>query len=179
MNQFSPDHIASGSYLEKLIQVEQVLPRLLRNDSEWTTLDIDYLPPRVERLWREYNNLRIYLHRIYPSLREEIHFHPHPWPCAVRLLKGSYEMGIGYGERDKAPPLASTLLLAQGTCYEMIERNSWHYVCPQTEITYSLMIAGKPWEGLGAKSTLSLEPLPNESKQEILVFFRTNYCKKR
>lgn len=170
-------NIPKGVYLDALKQVEDLLPELLlRND--WETVDIDYHPPRVERVCLKYGSLRINLHRIHATTSSEALFHQHPWPSAMRVLMGSYEMGLGFGVEEKAPPLAATVMLTEGVSYEMLHPNGWHYVCPVTELSYSLMVSGCPWPGREMKSLLQLKPLKVEAKEEILSFFQKKYPKK-
>lgn len=122
------------------------LPLLIKN-GKWNSLHVVYEPPRVERLWIQYDNdHRIFLHRIHPCGQHKPFFHPHPWPSAVHIISGTYEMDIGYGEGLIAPPIASTVRLSKGSCYEMIDINQWHSVRPLNEPSLSIMVTGKPWK---------------------------------
>lgn len=135
-----------GVMLEKLETVETHLPAFLNSLEEWKSLDVDYEPPRVERLWMQITtNLRVYLHRIHPC--ETALFHPHPWPSAVRVLSGRYEMDVGHRNdgRDVRPGVAARLLLTAGAAYEMIDEDSWHSVRPLGEPSLSLMITETPY----------------------------------
>jgi hypothetical protein len=170
----SPLLIQPGYYLDQLALIEKKLPELLRNAS-WQTLDIQYHPPRVERIWLKYDALRICLHRIHTAPLSAVLFHQHPWPSAMKILYGAYEMNIGHGPSQSPPPFAATLLLAPNTTYEMITPEGWHSVRPITQISYSLMISGPPWPGRDQKSPLQLESLPEQAKNEILEFFRQQY----
>ena len=173
---FSAIDITEGEYLKRLFDIERRLPALLEKNENWQSLDVDYHPPKVERLWLQLDDLRVYLHRIYPAKIEDVLFHPHPWPSAMRILKGAYQMGIGYGDREKAPPIiASTFVLPENACYEMVNINGWHYVCPVNEVAYSLMIAGRPWQGYECKSDLALQGLTDSKREEILNFFRKKF----
>ena len=51
--------------LDVLAAVERDLPGLLSDEAGWSGLFIDYHPPTVERLWRNWGEQRISLHRIY------------------------------------------------------------------------------------------------------------------
>jgi hypothetical protein len=77
--------------LDVLAQLEQALPAMLRDESIWHSLYVDYHPPTVERLWAPWRDYRAFLHRIHPCAREQALFHPHPWPSAMRVLEGEYE----------------------------------------------------------------------------------------
>src|SRR5262245_5320802 len=96
-----------GNLLDTLRRFEQKLPDLLADPAGWETVDVDYEPPRVERLWRQLEpDVRAFLHRIHPC--ERALFHPHPWPSAVKIVSGTYEMLVGYGAGETPPPLAVT-----------------------------------------------------------------------
>ena len=84
-------------------------------------------------------------------------------------------MGIGFSENNDQPPLAATIILSEGTYYEMIHPKGWHYVCPVENITYSLMISGRPWFDIPYIPPKNLLPLTDKTKEEILDFFRAKY----
>lgn len=112
--------------LDVLNKIILSLPALLKDEDSWNTVFIDYEKPQVERLWRSSGENRIYLHKIYPCTVDEAFFHPHPWPSAILLLEGTYEMGVGFGKGMEPPPIAATVLLSAGSTYEMIHPDSWH-----------------------------------------------------
>src|SRR5208337_718613 len=163
------------SMLDVLRRIEEDLPRLLREEA-WTSLDVEYEPPRVERLWRQLGDVRVNLHRIHPC--PTALYHPHPWPSAVKILSGVYEMGVGYGVGSATPPTAVTLRLGAGQSYEMIEPNGWHYVRPIGGPSLSLMVTGRPWDlhHLGEKRPHgTLHPLSEAAASELLGVFRALY----
>lgn len=162
-----------------IAEIERVLPQLLANGSEWQSLDVDYEPPRVERLWRDFSGFRVYLHRIHPCAWNGALFHPHPWPSVVKILEGSYEMDVGYGPGDAPPPIAATLLLPAGATYEMRERDGWHSVCPIDRPALSLMVTGKPWDRWSPKPAGELKPLSDEERRYLLAAFRRHYPQQR
>jgi len=174
----SSHSLSTGTYLFLLKEIEKKLPKLLITE-EWESLDVDYHPPRVERVWLQYKDLRICLHRIHPADSSDILFHRHPWPSAMKVLQGTYEMSVGFGATEITPPVAATLLLNTGSYYEMIHPDGWHSVNPKDGSTYSLMISGLPWPGREQKSGLLLKPLSQEAKEEILDFFRGQYPEKK
>lgn len=142
---------------------EYVFGGRLREDlatDYWSTLDVDYEPPRVERLWKPLPNedARIYLHRIHPC--EKALFHPHPWPSAVMILSGRYEMGVGFGSGEQEPPVAARTILAAGSCYEMDHPDGWHWVRPIGGPSLSVMITGLPWKRWSPSPEKKLNPLP-------------------
>ena len=139
-----------GSMLAKLHEAEDALPDLLREGVDaWQSLDIDYEPPHVERLWRPWQDGRINLHCIHPC--ETALSHPHPWPSAIRIITGRYEMGIGYSldwrpDRDTKACEVARVVLGPGDQYEMIEPHGFHYVKPLDNDSLSVMVTAKPYE---------------------------------
>ena len=162
--------------LNILKEVEIALPYWIADhQNRWNSVFVDYHPPFVERLWCQWNEYRIYLHRIHPCLPNEALFHPHPWPSAMKILSGKYEMAIGFGSGEIPPPVASTIILVEGTTYEMVHPDSWHYVRPLGEPAMSLMVAGRPWNRLSPGSGTKLQPLSEEQKARLFNFFRQIY----
>lgn len=168
--------------LEVLERVrDEVLPALLEGSTPWNTLAVRYEPPFVNRCWLQWGEYRISLHKIYPC--EEALFHPHPWPSAVEIFSGRYEMGIGsfpaaYGRLPAwfgwKPEIAATAMLESGTQYEMLNPRGWHYVKPLGVPSMSLMVTGQPWKTASSTPGKGIEhqTLPIESQAEILDFFR-------
>jgi hypothetical protein len=162
--------------LDLLHRAEAQLPTLLREAGCWNSIYIDYHPPFVERLWCEIDDgYRLYLHRIHPCAREDALMHPHPWPSAMRIVSGAYEMGVGSSESSVAPPLTCTLILRKGSEYEMVEPHGWHYVRPLVEPSLSVMVTGKPWGRESPKSTKQLGTLSTSVVSEMLSLFQAEY----
>lgn len=170
-----------GNFLSILELAEKNLVNRYLDDPEgWNTLDVDYEPPRVERLWRDldgaYRDHRLYLHKIHPC--ETALYHPHPWPSAIKILHGSYEMNIGYGTGHEAPPTAATLILTKDSSYEMVDPNGWHYVRPfGKHPSYSIMVTGPKWDRWSPKPKADhkLGPLTPEAKASLLTTFGAFY----
>ncbi len=157
-----------GSLIRMLGRAGKALQELFDDEAGWQSLDVDYEPPRVERLWRPYeSDHRLYLHRIHPC--EQALFHPHPWPSAILLLSGRYEMGIGYGAGNTPPPIAATTILAPGTMYEMLDPDGWHYVRPLGGPSLSLMVTGPRWErwSPGPSTDKVLQPLTDDARKAL------------
>jgi hypothetical protein len=161
--------------LDVLTQVEAVLPVLLRDERISQSLYVDYHPPTVERLWAAWGEYRICLHRIHPCEREQALFHPHPWPSAMRVLAGDYEMAVGFGAGMETPPVAALMIARGDFRYEMTHPDSWHYVRPLERPTLSVMVTGKPWTRDAPKSGRRLQPLRPEQVTELLRLFRAHY----
>jgi hypothetical protein len=151
--------------------IERGLAPLLSMPRLWSSLDVNYEPPHVERLWLQYDEeYRIYLHRIHPC--KKALYHPHPWPSAIHILLGTYEMRVGYGAGNQEPPTATTLVLREGSEYEMIDPAGWHDVRPLAPV-YSIMVTGKPWNRWSPSPTTKLNPLTPQVHNELLAEFRT------
>jgi hypothetical protein len=141
-----------GDMLQKLHEVQGKLHRLILEGADaWQGLDIDYEPPLVERLWRQEGDLRISLHRIYPCAKAL--YHPHPWPSAVRIVSGMYEMGIAKCDNKATLPNLieadseiAKLVLTKGAEYELIHPYAWHYVKPIGKPSLSIMVTDRPWD---------------------------------
>src|SRR5206468_11967261 len=129
--------------LDILARVEETLPALLQDGGCWQSLYVDYHPPMVERLWTRWGEYRVFLHRIFPCGPGEALFHPHPWPSAMRVLAGEYEMAVGYGPGEAPPPVAALILARGDFRYQMTEPDAWHYVRPLGAPTLSVMVTGK------------------------------------
>lgn len=169
--------------LEVLRHADEQWPTLIEDSpSCWTSLDVDYEPPRVERLWRALEHhpaggapldYRLYLHRIHPC--DKGLWHPHPWPSAVKVLSGRYEMGVGQSLTKYAPPSAASLVLPAGSEYEMVDPDGWHYVRPLgPEPSLSIMVTARPWHlrHLGEKKpTGTLRPLTDEAVDDLIIAF--------
>ena len=139
-----PNHINSLNR-ELLISLQPLILEALNNQDIWSSLDIDYYPPVVKRLYTQLGKYRIYLHEIY-STNEKCLFHKHRWPAVFKQLEGEYEMGFTYCENEVSSEEASLLpilgkfVMVPGSYYEMKQTDALHYVKPLTPISYSLMI---------------------------------------
>lgn len=169
-----PRSLGTLSMLAALDAVESVLPPSLHDEKVWKTLLVDYHPPIVKRVWGYYQGYRVSLHKIYPCQEWEALFHPHPWPSAMRILSGTYEMAVSCSEGKDVPPVAAKLILTAGASYEMTHPDSWHSVRPLEEPVFSLMVTGIPWKRSSPKGE-NLKPLTLLDKNEILGFFRKKY----
>ena len=163
----------------------QVLDELMSDPSVWNSLNITYHPPRVERVWRQHGDNRIFLHRIHPCEPGEALWHSHDWPSAMAVVKGRYEHKVGYlpyrGAEATVEDLLTkircltTLVLPEGSLYEMTEPKAFHSVRPLDGPALSLMVTGKPWDQSDRfyfpKPKVQQEPLPPEVVEEILTLF--------
>jgi len=168
------------------IEKSELMPMLF-NPQMWNTLDVNYFPPRVERLWLQYDEgHRLFIHIIHPTEAECL-FHKHRWEAAFKLLKGSYEMGLTMSEQEitsgdayRLPNIAKFILTA-GTYYEMSYTHTAHYVKPLSRYSVSLMLTGNMYPDKREEAKHDgLQPLTIERKQEILdevkdIILRTDY----
>lgn len=166
--------------IEILKSLEPEIKSLLDNPEVWNTLDVDYYPPRVERLWTEYKGYRIFLHTIHPTDKPCL-FHKHKWPAAFKQVKGSYEMGITYSENeinsDEAYllPTLARFIVTEGSYYEMTQTDALHFVNPKGKVSHSIMITKDLYpEAVFRKESLDkvLNVLSNERKIELLLIYK-------
>lgn len=167
-----------NSMLDALREVTAQLKSFMMDGPDaWESLDIDYEPPRVERLWRQVGEYRVNLHRIHPCAQAL--YHPHPWPSAVRILSGKYEMGVATCDELRFQNLveadyeAAKVVLTEGAAYEMIHPYGWHYVKPLGQPSLSIMVTAKPWDPpvfnhASFGKTHDLEPMSDEAKKHLL-----------
>jgi hypothetical protein len=163
--------------IEKLQQIEdKMLLGLLAKRDEWKTLLIDYYPPIVERCWIQIGNYRLYLHFIHKCEAKDALFHPHPWPSAMHVLSGKYEMGLGFGPGLEEPEKMCTILLENGGAYyDMTHIDGWHYVRPIEGVAATVMLTGKPWGREEIESPEKLGPLTVQRKLMMLEWFENYY----
>ena len=155
---------------------------LLMSDKVWESLDVDYHPPFVKRLWVQLDEEhRLLLHEIHPCKTEEALLHPHPWQSAMHVLPigGVYEHGMGYRQRteDDTMPDRDIMISTQEVhgemYYEMIDKNAIHYVRPMNGCVYTVMLTGPVlWETNIKKATKELTPLNIEERDRLLKIFR-------
>ncbi len=163
--------------IDKLKQIEdKMLLDLLSKPNEWRTLLVDYHPPIVERCWAQLGNYRIFLHFIHKCEVKDALFHPHPWPSAMHVLHGKYEMGLGFGPGLIEPEKMCTVLSENGGLYyDMTHIDGWHYVRPVDGVCATVMLTGKPWEREEIKSDEPLKPLAEDRKLIMLQWFANFY----
>lgn len=168
--------MTEGEMLKELREVEGALADLLQDEDSWKGLDVSYHPPRVERLWRPWKKeFRVYLHRVHTCKPEEALFHPHPWPSAMRVVYGGYEMFVGFGSGDKEPSKMAKIILPESSAYEMSHPDAWHSVRPLGRTAMSIMVTGKPWNRWSPGSEEPLEELSKKQRRILFDFFFVRY----
>ena len=173
--------------INKLKEAEKFLPELIMMPDLWNTLNVDYFPPKVERLWMQYDKEhRLFIHVIHPT-DEYCLFHKHRWEGAFKMLRGSYEMGLSMSEKEvtneeaHALPVVAKFIIAPGTYYEMTYTHGLHYVRPIGEPSLSLMMTGNLYPEVRTDSLdRDLQPLSDQRKREILldIFIELNEKRK-
>jgi hypothetical protein len=167
--------------LEDLHAVLSELPSLVRQEG-WQSLHVTYHPPTVERLWRQVGAHRVFLHRIHPCASGEALLHPHPWPSAVAVVSGRYEMGVAatsssrYAITDgvyvpEAGSTLATVILTAGSEYEMLSPQAWHWVRPLDAPSLSVMVVGTPWKDAWPTSNF---PKPTEPQTALVEELRAS-----
>lgn len=150
--------------------------------SDWKSLDITYAEPFVERLHRKFDfrdvNYRVCLHVIHKCEGAPL-IHPHPWPAAMKILKGSYEQERGIRFPDGIAITGRDILHA-GTEYSMMDPREIHSVRPITDEVLTLMVIGPPWGKddhrvsrlSGANHPIENGPISDQRKSTLLGKFR-------
>jgi hypothetical protein len=159
------------------------------DNSHFKSLDVDYHPPRVERIGINTGNYRIYFHVLHPCNTGESLYHSHPWKSAIHVLSGNYEMGLSYCPNSATLPDMESgiynevrskdeickIYATQGMYYEMNHPDGWHYVRPVgPEPCYSTMIIGDLLYK-GAKAPRELKELSDQRITEIKEWFYNHY----
>jgi hypothetical protein len=135
--------------IEELLHILHTRADLFEDQSRWSSLDVDYYPPRVERVWTKLSDdRRLYIHVIHPTTVPCL-FHKHRWPAAFVMLDGGYEMGLARCEDEISTeeawklPVISRYMIMKGSAYEMLDTHALHYVKPLGNTTsMSLMLTG-------------------------------------
>lgn len=169
-----------GVDIQSMRELELALPGMLLDKDRWTSLNIDYHPPRVERLWTEYMGMRVHLHVIHRTT-EPCLLHKHRGPAVIKQVAGEYEMGVTYSETEVGPdaelPMLARFVVGAGTYYEMPNTDALHYVRPLTKTSHSVMITRELFpEAKERKESLdrTLESLSETRVSQILREF-TNH----
>lgn len=171
---------------ERLARAERMLPRFLASLDGWTSLDVNYQPPRVERLWRQMGDERMFIHRLHPCAEHEVLFHPHGWPSEMLVIDGTYRMLVGSGEGVQ-PPVVVLDLEFEATPqwplrYKMDHPNGWHAVIPVGGPVYTLMVTGMPWQReipvVSREASGILSPLSQEAQVDLLKAFAARWIQR-
>lgn len=112
---------------------------------EWDSLIINRRKPVTYRIFTQYADYRLCLHKFNKCDEHEAFLHPHPWPAAFFILSGSYNMLVGSSnDRFTGPSATAKISMVEGSSYEILDPLVWHAVIPNTN-TYTIMINDEPW----------------------------------
>lgn len=183
-----------------LEEMEQKIPALLADRTQWKSYLIDYQPPYLMRIfcdvYCEYlqSNVRVNLHYFFPTTKEALEehclaankdnevenlYHPHAWASCMRILDGTYDQWIGFATQrglTTIPPKVHYMTLQQGDSYAMNHPWLWHQVIPRANAAVTtLMVTYIPpkWDQETPKSTKHLRSLTEKE----LSFMFTHFAK--
>lgn len=100
--------------------------------------------------------------------------HSHSWSCAIKVVQGGYQMGIGYSsDRNVVPSPIYSCNVQPGNIYEITSPNIWHYTkcLPSVKYSYSIMLIGPRMRD---RKALNNEPLNEQQKEELFDYFLKN-----
>jgi hypothetical protein len=169
--------------LELLHAAERDLPDLLASPEGWRAYKLERDPPFMERMLRSYRDGKLYLHRIHPCASNAASYHPHPWPSAMRLVEGTYELSLGHGAGKHPPEVAARLIVNQGFEYEMIAPDAWHSVRPIGAPAMTVMVTGPCWNRPSRddnpavfSNDAPIAPLSEAEIAMMLTYYRRQYA---
>ncbi len=167
--------------LSVLSKVLQQLPPLLNSADGWDSLLINRRKPVTRRIFRQIDGYRVCLHEFEECSVEESFAHPHPWPAAFAILKGSYLMGVGRSADRYTKPesLDTQILMVPGSRYQIVDPLVWHQITPvNSDRVLTVMVNREPWASNMAHSAVrttagkDLEKLAPEVLQRLLDEFK-------
>jgi hypothetical protein len=152
---------------------------ILDDVTKWDSLIVNRRKPHTYRVFTQLpNGLRLCLHKFDICDKHESFLHPHPWPGAFMILKGAYEMEVGYSaDRLSEPSHVAKFILQEGSKYEIQTPLTWHSVTP-LDITYTIMINGPAWDADYAHKDVrttkgkDLDKMPEDELKEHLAIFK-------
>jgi hypothetical protein len=165
--------------LDVLHAAEKDLPELLASSEGWRTFKLDRHAPFIDRMLREHRGGKLFLHRIHPCAEGVAPYHPHPWPSAMRILEGTYEMAVGYGAGERAPPIAARLIASAPFEYELTDAFAWHSVRAIGAPAMTVMVTGPRWDRPSPREDQRddkpLSPLSEAEVAAMLAYYRRCY----
>jgi hypothetical protein len=176
---------AIPTYLGKLNYVVAKLPMLLYTVklSDWNSLIINRRKPHTYRVFCQFGNYRVCLHKFEECDESESFMHPHPWPGAFCIIHGKYLMNVGYTATldQKTPWPVYRQLQVSGSRYEIVDPKAWHSVTPLGGEVYTLMLNGQPWPpGVHHESVVTtkgkdLQKMTDRELTDFLEEYRRRY----
>lgn len=94
------------------------------DSQRWGSIVINKRRPHTYRAFLMEGGTRICLHRFEACDAEDAFPHPHPWPSAMLILSGIYDMAVGYtADLESAEPApVIDVTLGAGSTYHMADR---------------------------------------------------------
>lgn len=170
-----------SSYLDKVKFAVSNFEFLFGLDNGWKSLIINRRKPFTYRVFQNFGDMRVCLHKFDVCEEEESFFHPHPWPGAFFIVKGNYLMNVGRSDNlEDDPHFVYRQIQAPGSSYEIIYPETWHSVTPLGGTVYTLMVNGLPWDqqtnkfarkGHSKTRTTKGKDLDEMSPEDIDAFF--------
>lgn len=119
----------------------------LREYDSWDSLIINRRKPETYRIFRQFGENRVCLHRFSPCNSQESFWHPHPWPAAFKIMYGKYRLDLGFTPNgEDKPTVVSSCVMSAGSSYEMLDENTWHKITPLDDSpVYTIMLNGPPY----------------------------------
>ena len=160
--------------LKKLLADICVDTHTFNAHTHWDSLVINRRKPHTYRIFKQYGDYRVCLHKFEPCEEHEAFGHPHPWAGAFLVLKGECTQYIGLSTSDTGPVWCYKELIRPGTMYEITKPMTWHRIQP-LKTTWTVMINREPWRypHVDVKTTKGkdLEKMDDKSKKEHLSTF--------
>jgi hypothetical protein len=117
------------------------------DDTEtWDSLIVNRREPFTYRVFRQFGDYRVCLHRFAPCGPQDCFEHPHPWAGAFLMLKGEYihKVGVAHNLQDSPIVMPFRELVRPYSMYEITDPLVWHSVQPTME-SYTIMCNTEPW----------------------------------
>lgn len=112
----------------------------------WDSLIINLRKPHTYRIFRQFGEYRVCLHKFDACSFEEAFAHPHPWPGAFMVLRGRYLHSVGVSpDLVSQPELVYQQEVGPYSPYSITDPKIWHSVQPLEE-TYTIMVNGARFE---------------------------------
>ena len=148
---------------------------------DWSSLIINRRKPYTYRIFTQVGPYRICFHTFDTCDKTESFIHPHAWPAAFKILRGSYEIKTGYSKNKLDRPTDfHRFILEQNSSYEMVNPLEWHSITP-LEITHTVMINGEGYEHPHSEVRTTkgkdLESISKEDVGDSLCLFRWYLCR--
>lgn len=157
--------------------LEKLIPKVREGLNEleaWDSLVINKRKPHTYRVFRQYDDLRVCLHRFEPCGPDDCFAHPHPWPGAFLMLSGEYIHRIGASDSLGSEPIFFFKEIVRPfSMYEIIHPQTWHSVQP-LKTTYTIMVNGTPWDTQHAATRMTKgKDLEQMAPMELMDHLRT------